>query len=171
MIPAKCSGHFAERLCGGFGFKKVEGDRFDSSFSSPVVSIISWVQWGKNGQKLFSWRRRVPFQDKRSKSCGKKAYGCGSENRNSKMGCPGWKHGPKPAVCPFLILSHSHISPGQCWRKLLGLRRCALQGDIERDLRFLGRLQKRSLRFAPDGFFLARDAGVAKCVIRVQLQQ
>ena len=34
-------------------------------------------------------------------------YGCGSKNRNSKMGCPGkWKHGPKPAVCPsWLILA------------------------------------------------------------------
>ena len=37
--------------------------------------------------------------------------GCGSTNRNSKMGCPDkWKHGPKPAVCPSrLILSHTHM--------------------------------------------------------------
>ena len=37
-------------------------------------------------------------------------YGCGSKNRNSKMGYPGkWKHGPKPAVCPScLTLSHTH---------------------------------------------------------------
>ena len=39
------------------------------------------------------------------------ASGCGSKNRNSKLGCPGkWTHGPKPAVCPScVILSHTHL--------------------------------------------------------------
>ena len=35
----------------------------------------------------------------------------GSKNRNSKMGCPGkWEPGPRPAVCPWSILSHTHGS-------------------------------------------------------------
>ena len=42
-------------------------------------------------------------------------FGCGSQNRNSKMACPGkWKHGPSPAVCPScFILSHAHFV-GDC---------------------------------------------------------
>ena len=39
-----------------------------------------------------------------------KGHGCGSRNRNSKMGYPGkWKHRPKPAVCPSDRLSHTQI--------------------------------------------------------------